>query len=232
MKSIISSFILCAAFIGDAGCNIPLKQDTPQATIATLIKLYAAPKQTSRVTEIVDPVTTRATARAVACLSEAQKEERCRPNIKFDIYGGIHGSPTPQGCPAPPLAQCICGMKGSDAANEAASFLESDIHAGLVALHMSAETCSITDAQDLDAQHSVAKLNPFFWDRACSDITKENPLASVTIKCGKPEMSVTFILQNQASKWMVVGFDTTDETALSFMATGRKRTTDLNKDLK
>jgi hypothetical protein len=236
MKFVVVMSILLVT-INSVGCNIEVKQDTPQATIATMIKLYASPKQTARVTELVDPVVSRANARGEACIAEAIQVERCYPTITHNIYGEIHVA-TPAGCPAPPLSQCLCGDKGLSAAGAARGFLKESFHAGLMTMHMSPDTCSIADSRSLD-EHSVAELNSSFWSNACSDLSKKDPIASVTIKCTSPDLSLTFILQNQTAKWKIVGFDTKDEAALMFMTDAKtqreaneQRSKDLNKDLK
>jgi hypothetical protein len=217
-----------------AACSRPVevKQDTPQATIASLIKLYASPKEESRVAELIDPVVVRAHGRQGACLAEQLKSLQCDQALLKAIATRSFGA-QPEGCPVK-LTDCTCGAKGSEAAAKASAFTTTDAHAGLKAIGMNVDSCRIKSADALNAE-ALAHLDGRFWDYACSDATKTDPLSSVAVECGDAGASLTFILRQRDAKWSVVGFSTDTNVKLwekKIVEKARQRESDLNKDMK
>lgn len=61
MQPALAAILLACAAAAGTSCKpkpVPLKQDTPQATIATLIKVYES-KELDRASKLIDPALSR-----------------------------------------------------------------------------------------------------------------------------------------------------------------------------
>jgi hypothetical protein len=256
--------VIVSLLATSCGRCVEVKQDTPEATVASLIKLYDA-KDDSQWAAVVEPTVMRMTARGLACLSEKMKDYQCTEALIASAGSGFRMH-LPDGCPVK-MAGCTCSDRGNAAAATAHDFASSDTNAALKRAKLSIESCRITDSvmatthpavsgpcnPDFEDCSSAAaqkggpkprtvvelpELPSHFWDYICSDIAKEDPLASVTVTCSQGDPLV-FILHKKGAKWMVAGFN--DETNAGFaeftmaheaVTSGKKRESELNKDMK
>jgi hypothetical protein len=235
---------LVATLLAVPSCKkqVEIRQDTPQATVATLIKLYAAGGRT-RVALVVDPAWMRMDAREDACIPALLEETRQTLADAKCMQLAASGFHDP-GCHfthVSHVTDCTCGPNGNAAASKAADFLSSDFNASFQLEGLSPTACQIADAVDLDAK-AVQKLYFNFWQTACNDVAKTDPFASVTVSCtarGRGLLVLEFILHRAGPKWAVVGLaqDTRDAlserlAAVRSSAAASARSRELNKDLK
>jgi len=225
--------LVFALLLIGAGCNkVEIKKDTPTATVATIVKLFGAADDTHWA-EVVDPVVARASARGEACLSEVIKDGEC---IKAETayINGDHFAKFPSYCPTV-ITDCTCGARGTDAAAKASNFMATGFYVALKMGKLSPESCRITNTAAL-TENTLQDLGPTFRQNACSDVGKDDELASVTLICVGGEEPLTFILRKKNQKWAVAGFSLKTEAALDIAAmaasVARQHAEDFNKDMK
>lgn len=224
---------IAAIVVLTVACTKPLevKQDSPQAAVASMIKLYGSEKENGRVSEMIDPAAVRMHDRLNACVAEQMKSVECDRALLKSISTRSYAA-APEGCPVK-LSSCTCGEKGNAAAAKAGAFTSSPPHSALKAMKMTVGTCRIKSAEEV-SQERLATLNGRFWDTACTDIPKSDPIAAVEVACGSAE-PLTFLLRKKDAKWSVVGFSTETSVALwekQVVDDAKKREDNLNKDMK
>jgi hypothetical protein len=233
-KTTEQPFALCVLLLlilAASGCNGPeIKQDTPQAAVATLVKIYEANKP-ELLTQVVSPAFMREQARSAACQSEMSKNLTCTAAIMRNFQTGVH-NPLPEGCPVN-LKECFCKTKGLAAAEKARTFQASDEHEGLLALKLNAKDCAISGVDTPEQPETKAKALPFDEEVYCEDFNTNDGLATVSLKCNETTLNV--VVQRKSDAWWVLGF--TSETAYTLTAAKQKAGGDayrkrLNADLK
>ena len=190
---------LVSAFFSVIGCGrVPVKQDTPQAAVATLIKIFEAGKP-ELLERIVDPVIVRSDARDIACLSESLKSLDCNGKLIDCLQRHTpYCPPPPEGCPVDVKA-CTCGLKGTDALGKAKPFTQSSYYAGLNAMHMTAARCTITSADPVDD----LTPNDTLFESACGELTPQDELSRVSFQCADDKLQL--VLRKKAGVWSIVG---------------------------
>lgn len=197
---------------GASGCKQPVevKNDTPQATVASVVKMYEK-EDFAKLGTVLHPVVVRGHARSVACTSVVLAT-RSR------------------------MSDCTCGEAGWAAASKATTLAPSGLHTGLRNRRLSTSTCTIKDAADSSAK-GLTTVNREFWTRACADLEEKGDFSVVTAECGKQR--IQFLLAKQPTGWQVVGFDENTEmdlwlegSAADTHAGAKQKESDLNKDMK
>lgn len=211
--------------------DVPVKQDTPQAVAATVIKLYEK-KNNTKWPEVVDPALGRMEARVLGCSSESLLETQCLNELMAS--GGQRQS---ERCKArPPFATCLCGSKGSSAA--AKNYIETSYHEGLGSLGLHTNGCNITDADEKVSFDEAKKLLGDTRAQCfCDEVKASDTFGTVTFVCGADIYQL--VLRKNQSAWKVLGFelDTSIRLQSLSLAAGAKkgadqRQKDLNKDMK
>ncbi len=228
--------LVCFAVTGACSKKVELKQDTPAATVSTIVKLYAAGDD-GHWGDVVEPALAHAAARDNACIAETMRSLRCvQAEVENMRCYPRRCAPTPDGCPVD-VAKCTCGATGTQAAAGATSFVGTSAYTGLKAAKLNLATCSITDSTSLTPEQ-LKQRSPAFWDDVCSDVAQGDEFAAVTLKCSGTDPLV-FILHNKSAKWGLVAFDTdtfatlaTNAAAHAAASAADQRAKDLNKDMK
>lgn len=232
-KSTITTLILVVS-----GCSkLEATRDTPQATVATLVKATHADRP-DIIDAVVDRVLVRADARGAACLGESLKAVQCTAAMANCFRDGrlIPYCKMPEGCSVSVTA-CTCGPKGNAAAAKAAAFSASDFYTGLKSLKPSADSCTISGVYKIAEK---SERDETLWgseEKYCGELRENDELASVAMKCGESELK--FVLRKGAGGWSIVGLAPNTQMLLSGrgaeirgVADQKKREADLNADLK
>jgi len=229
--------VVLALVLTGAGCNkVAIKQDTPQATVATMVKLFAAGDD-KHWAEVVDPAVSRSGARIGACGSAIIKFGECTQALIARSRSSL-APRGPDGCGAK-VEDCTCGPVGNNAAAKAMGFDSTYKYDALKASKLDPTACTIAAAKTL-TQDALDELNNGFWDGACTDMAKSDEFATVTLTCaGGEQERLAFILHKRADKWMVAGFGADTDASLYAAVLARsaegaadKRRQELNKDMK
>ena len=223
-------FHLVAACLVAIGCGrVEIKQDTPQASVATLIKVLEADKP-ELLAKLVDPAFMRSDARDVACLDVTLKELSCDAALFDCLQRHETYCKTPDGCPVKVRGKdCTCGQKGADAAAKAKPFVDSSYYAGLKAVKMTPAKCTIaTVAEPEDLTESDTLIRD-----ACGELTLKDQLSVVSFTC--QDNALQLILRKKDSAWLIVGIPQKTKQVLDATlqsARGAEYRKKLNSDLK
>jgi hypothetical protein len=226
---------ISVASLSVLGCKLEVKQDTPQATVATFIKMYEK-KSFDHLDEIVDGLGERVDARQEACSAETLRFVRCTDELVRCFSGGAYkyGCTTSPECKDFKLSNCTCNGKGKQAAEHASAYTSTRAHDVFTNVGFSANSCKITSSD------AVARkdLGEWGYDESlrCTDVADADELASVGVKCDTQVFQ--FLLRKRAGKWFWVAPDQKTRIGLAFSTSpteaqkNKQRQDDLNKDLK
>lgn len=217
--------------------KLEARRDTPQATVATLVKATQADRP-DIVDAVVDRVLVRADARGAACLEEGLKAIQCTAAMANCFRDGhlIPYCKMPEGCSVSVTA-CTCGPKGNADAAKAPAFSASDSYTGLKSLKPTADSCTISGVYKISEKSERDAALPGFEENYCGELRETDELASVAMKCGENELRL--VLRKGAGGWNVVGLAPATQRLLGGrgaevrgVANQKKREADLNADLK
>ena len=238
MKAWIAALPLVVAGMG---CKRPVevKQDTPQGTITSLVKLYASKEadQRARVSELIDPALLRERAREKACSSEDMTVASC----ELKQMEAMRNCRSKYGCfvSCGTYFECACGTKGKEGAAHPAAFAGSDLDKALGNSGLDPLTCKVTDVQQrVGTDFGKINLTVFAYWHTCDDVKDEDRLALVSMTCGAKDPWI-FVLRETDTVWRLLGFDTNSDSALKMIGTftgaadeNKKKVENLNKDMK
>jgi hypothetical protein len=219
-------------------CSRPveLKRDTPQATVATYVKLYDK-KDYVRLDLLIDGLGERAEARQNACLADTLKSIRCNEEFLRCYSGGRYNAGcTSEECRGFSKTNCTCRGAGKTAAEGAPKYTKTRVHEVMTGMKLSPDTCKI---------ESVEKTEPAAvggnWNLAkeynCGDLGESDQLQIVTFECAGAS-SMRLLLRERSRSWLIVGFDAETKLKLSLsrsptdVTNERKQKEDLNKDMR
>lgn len=212
------------------GCGrVEVKQDSPQATVATLIKVLEADKP-EILAQLVDPTLMRSDARSIACLDVTLKELSCDAALLDCLQRHATYCNTPEGCPVKVKGkECTCGQKGADAAGKAKPFVESSFCAGLKAMKMTPAKCAIATVAEPD---DLTASDPLITD-TCGELTLKDQLSVVSFTCEGHALQL--ILRKKDNAWLIAGIPEKTRQLLDGTlqsAQGAEYSKKLNSDLK
>jgi hypothetical protein len=178
------------------GCStsISIKQDSPEAAVATLIKVYAGKKPESA-SALIDRAFIHNESATDVCQAERIRDIQCQ----LKTAG-----------PCDSFEQCACSGKGVAASPK--RYEDTWLHQGLVAAKLAPEACKILAANEGSLAALAAEL-----DGLCG-LTGDDKLSEVTFQCGagSAQRSYRMVLRESDGKWYLIGLGT--DTKLRLLA--------------
>ena len=223
----VCRLILPLALLASGCSRIEVKRDSPEASAATIIKIYGE-KKYELLEQVADPMAVRREKRQTNCLGVIFEDSQW--------WTAMAAGRAPDK-PAPNVQACTCGPDGDRAAATAGAFATSDTHSALETAALDAKRCSIADAKELVGNARGDAMSS--WERyACNDVPKDAKFSLVTVKCGN-DAPVGMVMHQTTDGWRIYQLDLRSESALLLgsaankaAAEEKKKRSDLNKDLK
>ncbi len=183
-------------------------QTTPKGAVDVL--LAALERDNMEAAKLViDPTMLRMRARANACVDAQMKQARCLGAETQCLIAGDSRCPAMKGCgksPATLVTRCMCGTKGTAAADNTSS-------EGQQASSIVRKLSSVL-GEGCEVVSGVATGIEFDMAAACNDVSNDEELSHVKLKCGPDD--VGFKLRKTDGLWRVVAVDKKTQTALPF----------------
>lgn len=222
------AMLLLVLVLGCGKDRVKVKQDTPQAAVATLIKGYGVSDKQA-IEQVIDPLFTRAFERRYRCTPELVKDAVCVAELLRDLQlsrVGITSSQSTAGCPVD-VEGCAC----QDAGALPTKFIGSPYDRGMTLAGLSPERCkivgvlSLSRGADFDQFEDVRLM--------CDELAPNETMSAVNVKCASDYYA--FALRRVEEKWMIFSLDMRSAERLLKLVVSEmkeKEIDELNADLK
>lgn len=210
MQPALAAILLACAAAAGTSCKpkpVPLKQDTPQATIATLIKVYES-KELDRASKLIDPLLARVYARHHLCGHAASEIYDCITELHACLNESPAGSDcgTVSGC----TEHVVDGCDKAVSTNDLDEYEDSAFHWGLGVSGISAKSCEILKSYK-GSDAFVAYHASYLQEEPMADHFR-----TVFFKCA--DKTLAAVLRNRSGTWRIAGFSYTTSDFLAGLA--------------